>query len=1122
MIDGGRISRVAATAIAAVAAAFGGARIAGGQEALVTPPADQAATRPATTPATLPAFTEDGGVTVPPEPPATLEELQARLELARQQMEALGPYAQPATQPAADEALARLNETRSGLYRAWEAYATQLQRLATLREVVPALSDEARIQEVAAKIEELERLKGEIEALPPPIRASDEQVAEVTARYDEARAELAAAMDRQSARATQLATGFRQQRDSLNAELEQARAERQNLESVQPATASAPADLERIELERDRLGVKIARLNVALRVLDLEQQQAEVLTKQATPRIEARRQYVITLGRRLGALTEARSRSRLDAIAMQLRQATKPHEIAVLEMQQFGERVLAEYFETAELRRMIQGRFSEIAESRLTTRVETSEALWKNTAETLNYRTGKETLALRADLQQDRREFEAELADLSGRLTEVSSRLHQLLAVRDRTLSRLTEYEDRVSAEIKALDAAERTRLETEKRDVAGRLTKIMGEKLADLRKVRDRLQEAVEAVQGHVAFLSQLGENVYWSALLRRESGLVGVDWGGAQAEMVRLLELDRGSEEPQRSRQRLLLTEDDRADLRERIAGVGADLAAVSTRGWLQGILPLLAGVAAAWLVTRWGGRRVKVLHERQSAASEEENAARRARERIDLLGSALLRDLAWPVALGGAIWLALRTAGVPADTRAPFVALLLVVVGVYALLRFVRISFRPDRYRVFQCRSYVARHYRWWFTVLLVFSVIVLAPLAFLTALDVAPKTRTLLLEVFKTGALLLVFGFLVRRNRVIGPTHADDHKSKAILVSLYPLAVLAVISLLVMEVVGYGLLVGFVISRAAISFAIIVAAIFVLDHVAEWFDRPEAPPPDDEEVSGDRAAPGLSREQPDGRPVGDRSSTGLPSAAASSRFSIDEEEEHAPRTYLMRLLRALLLIAGAGAAMALVLELWGATFYRAWLTGRFLGFTALIVGVALVVDRLVSTAMRALEVSGRLPESTVSMILRWVRGLIALFVVLGLAALADLPIQYIWTPLATVLGMIAIGFVAVWSMLSNILATFMILIWRPFNVGERIEIQPEGISGDVVDINFMFTLLAPDPGTRIAVPNSMFLQKFIKRQRIRSRPKKSLAEQLAAETPINEPEPAKAAEPAGSKG
>ncbi|MFW6241937.1 MAG: mechanosensitive ion channel family protein, partial [Thermodesulfobacteriota bacterium] len=59
--------------------------------------------------------------------------------------------------------------------------------------------------------------------------------------------------------------------------------------------------------------------------------------------------------------------------------------------------------------------------------------------------------------------------------------------------------------------------------------------------------------------------------------------------------------------------------------------------------------------------------------------------------------------------------------------------------------------------------------------------------------------------------------------------------------------------------------------------------------------------------------------------------------------------------------------------------------------------------------------------------------------------------------VWTTLSAVLTLVAVGFVAVWSILSNFLCTLILLIFQPFRIGDEIEvIDPSltsGISGKV---------------------------------------------------------------------
>jgi len=108
--------------------------------------------------------------------------------------------------------------------------------------------------------------------------------------------------------------------------------------------------------------------------------------------------------------------------------------------------------------------------------------------------------------------------------------------------------------------------------------------------------------------------------------------------------------------------------------------------------------------------------------------------------------------------------------------------------------------------------------------------------------------------------------------------------------------------------------------------------------------------------------------------------------------------------------------------------------------------------------------------------------------------------------IWAMLATLLGMVAIGFVAVWSVLSNALCTFIILVCRPFDVGDEIEFPGEPTRGKVTDLNFIYTTLLTPDGGLIQIPNNLFLQKVLKRRR-GAGVGVTLAEQLAASEPAS---------------
>jgi small-conductance mechanosensitive channel len=107
-------------------------------------------------------------------------------------------------------------------------------------------------------------------------------------------------------------------------------------------------------------------------------------------------------------------------------------------------------------------------------------------------------------------------------------------------------------------------------------------------------------------------------------------------------------------------------------------------------------------------------------------------------------------------------------------------------------------------------------------------------------------------------------------------------------------------------------------------------------------------------------------------------------------------------------------------------------------------------------------------------------------------LSLAALLALGIdlQGLWSTLVAALSLVAIGFVAMWSILSHMLASILIVIFRPFEVGDRVEIVGDDVVlGEVTDLNPVYTTLRAEDGGTLQVPNNLFFQKALKRHALR---------------------------------
>lgn len=85
--------------------------------------------------------------------------------------------------------------------------------------------------------------------------------------------------------------------------------------------------------------------------------------------------------------------------------------------------------------------------------------------------------------------------------------------------------------------------------------------------------------------------------------------------------------------------------------------------------------------------------------------------------------------------------------------------------------------------------------------------------------------------------------------------------------------------------------------------------------------------------------------------------------------------------------------------------------------------------------------------------------------------------------LWVSLGSILGVIAIGFFAIWSILSNIVAGILIYTINPFRINDTLDLVEKNITGKVKDIGVIYTTLEDDDGI-FTVPNNLFFQQVIK--------------------------------------
>jgi len=135
--------------------------------------------------------------------------------------------------------------------------------------------------------------------------------------------------------------------------------------------------------------------------------------------------------------------------------------------------------------------------------------------------------------------------------------------------------------------------------------------------------------------------------------------------------------------------------------------------------------------------------------------------------------------------------------------------------------------------------------------------------------------------------------------------------------------------------------------------------------------------------------------------------------------------------------------------------------------------------------VARALRHAAASGRVATPVADFVRGFLRlGAVVAAVLLSLQTLGLL--KSALATLAAMLAMIAIGFVAVWSVASNFLCSVILLVSRPFYVGDRITLLPDPVEGRVVNFNMLYTTLETDDGAFLQVPNNLFFQRIVSRR------------------------------------
>lgn len=155
-------------------------------------------------------------------------------------------------------------------------------------------------------------------------------------------------------------------------------------------------------------------------------------------------------------------------------------------------------------------------------------------------------------------------------------------------------------------------------------------------------------------------------------------------------------------------------------------------------------------------------------------------------------------------------------------------------------------------------------------------------------------------------------------------------------------------------------------------------------------------------------------------------------------------------------------------------------------------ALVALLGYVLYWIVSRSLRTMVKGGHMQPAMESRLRATLR-LLALGITAPLALQEAGAFANAWAVLSAGIAAIAIGFFALWSVLSNMVCALLLLVFRPFRVGDEIQLiesnSQVGLCGVVKDLDLLFVTLeesrSDDRKSTVQVPNNLFFQKAVRR-------------------------------------
>jgi len=748
------------------------------------------------------------------------------------------------TEPAAEATVAEkaLHKARANLRDTLTQYVQALESLANLRAQSAELASAEAIEKRTALVADYRRRMSELDAKAQrPAR----RAVEVQADLDETREEyeqLNTAVESESkletSRQEQLA-GYAQREKDIEAALTAARNQLDAfLKSPPPASEGVdPETAEKIAALRLRNLVRTVELEAIRRervVLSKSVMSLESTASQSI--LPVMREYQTKLGDFRRELHKYLTQNLVDRIEANLARSKSDVEKAywqyrkvIAEAQQFfGTRI-------SDIRqRFREGNRVDINRdvSRLTIR-------YDRIIDGLSRSSSGESKAAYEELAELIDAYTERQARLIAKLDASLREQDVLLLEQDRTYETMESREAALRKEIEALgddNPEKRQKYEAYLTEITVEHIKAMEDLIKRVLDMENdliaRLNQSIKSIDAFIEKLQMHRDKLFWSYTLARDVSVVQHVRAGV-AEMRSPRPTER---------------------VGDTIESLGVKFRNVSRTQWGWFVGTLVVAMVGGWVVRR---RLLATAQRREDAAQtmlkeqDQESVPFTVRLRIQSPSIwARWSPIALPlgVVLGGLLlWDEVD------PQRTMMIRLVIFLLGAtfaFALI-FGLFEVAKPRYRIIPCSNVVAQHYRRWGAAILLASLVMAPVIAVLEGLDIAPDGAAALQSIYRAVVMVMLLIFARQRRtvvRIVGRRFTQRHpRWISTIIGAYPLAVATVAILLVLQLIGYDALVGYVVRNIGQTALAVLVAIFLSNLIEDWAPAPKAKPlPADAEV------------------------------------------------------------------------------------------------------------------------------------------------------------------------------------------------------------------------------------------------------------------------------------